>query len=137
MKSPVVLDTNVASFVFGKKPEAALYRDDLADRRIVLSFMTMAEMLFGADNANWSKKKRADLQAFFDKYGVLYADKDIVVTWAKMQKDLRTVGKTLDDPDSWIAATALATDLPLVAHDAAFRFVPGLELICRAPGAMG
>jgi predicted nucleic acid-binding protein len=133
VRSPAVIDTNVASFLFGKKTQASLYEVDLKDRQLVLSFQTVGEMLYGAEIKNWGKKKRAELTAFIKQYGTSYPDDEGVVVWVEMQRELWKNGKTLTYPDSWVAATALASDLPLIAHDAAFRFVPGLKLICRAP----
>jgi predicted nucleic acid-binding protein len=133
VKQAAVVDTNVASFLWGGKAEAALYRDDLVDRRLLLSFQTVAEMRLGAELKSWGKKKRAELEAFLLRHGTIFPDPETLVVWSRMQTEMRKNGKTISYPDSWIAAVAIASDLPLIAHDAVFRFVPKLKLICHAP----
>jgi hypothetical protein len=42
---------------------------------------------------------------------------------------LRDIGRKLALNDSWIAATALAYQLPLVTQDADYDDIPGLHVI--------
>lgn len=131
-----VLDTNVASFFFGRKLEAKLYEDDCKDRLLYLSFQTVGEMLAGAEMAEWGERRRDELAEFLSRYEPIYPDDEnkVVETWATMSAAMKKKGKTLKLEDSWIAATALATGRLLIAHDKAFKHVPGLKLMCHAPG---
>ncbi len=43
------------------------------------------------------------------------------------------LGQKIHEADRWIAATAMLLNVPLVAHDAVFRDVHGLELITTLP----
>jgi predicted nucleic acid-binding protein len=50
-------------------------------------------------------------------------------TWCV--KNGHGLGQKEHEADRWVAATALHLDVPLVAHDAIFRSVTGLELVTR------
>jgi len=132
-RGPAIIDTNVVSFVFGHKREADLYREDLAGRRIFLAFQTVGEVLLGAKLAGWGKDRLAELSDFLRQYRPIYPDARTVKRWATMRSAMTKAGHVLSFEDSWIAACALSEDLPLIAHDSAFRLVPKLDLICRAP----
>jgi predicted nucleic acid-binding protein len=123
--------TNVASFLYGDKPEAGLYRAACRHHLIFLSFQTVLEMLTGAEIKGWGEKRRAKLEEFLNLYEHVYPDEHTVRTCARLTASLRRKGKTLSIADTWIAATALASDLVLIAHDGAFRHVPDLRLICH------
>ncbi len=134
-RPPAILDTNVASFLAGERPQAELYRDDCKDRVLTLSFQTVAEMLAGAEIRRWGAKRRAQLATFLARYETIHPDDEngMVTAWATVRAAQRAKGKTLSVQDAWVAATALASGLVLIAHDRGFRHVPGLDLICHAP----
>ncbi len=98
-----------------------------------LSFVTVAEMLYGAELKTWGTGRRSDLDTFLGRYQLFWADEVILDVWIRMHTAMTRAGRKLDDFDSWIAATALANDLTLITHDRAFRSVPGLKVICYAP----
>lgn len=131
--TPALLDTNVASYVVGKKPEAALYDHVLRDRAAAVSFQTAAEMLSGADMRGWGARRRSGLHDFLRTAAIVYPDRTTLQTWAHLRAALSRRGLTIDTADLWVAATALAHDLTLVAHDAVFRQITGLKLVCHAP----
>jgi predicted nucleic acid-binding protein len=49
--------------------------------------------------------------------------------WAKLRIVLRDRGQRMPINDSWIAATALAHDVPVVTQDLDYVDVPGLTVI--------
>jgi len=57
-REPAVVDTNVASFLYGGEPEAGLYEPDVKGRRLFLAPQTVAEMLHGGRLARWSAEER-------------------------------------------------------------------------------
>lgn len=133
MKSPAVLDTNVVSFIYGGKREAKLYDPEITGRRLILSFQTVAELRHGAALHDWTSARRESLTAFIYALEIKYCDDEVVDAWADLMTTLTRKRQPLSVADTWIAATAIALDLPLLAHDKAFRRVPGLDLICKAP----
>ena len=61
---PVVLDTGVfgADLTPSSKALADLYTDMLAGRDILISFVTVAELRYGALRAGWGAKRRNELE---------------------------------------------------------------------------
>jgi hypothetical protein len=53
----------------------------------------------------------------------------VATAWAELVATLRTIGRSMKLNDSWIAATALAHELPVATQDADFDHVPGLNVI--------
>jgi predicted nucleic acid-binding protein len=49
--------------------------------------------------------------------------------WAALRLALLEEGRRMPLNDSWIAATAIANRIPIVAQDADYDDVPGLEVI--------
>ena len=56
-------------------------------------------------------------------------DEDVAAAWARLRVALRDAGRRMAVNDSWIAATAIALDVPLVTQDDELAEVPGLRLI--------
>ncbi len=59
----------------------------------------------------------------------LPVDDDVASAWAGLVARLRSDGKRMPINDSWIAATAIANDLPVVTQDNDFDGLPGLIVI--------
>ncbi len=49
--------------------------------------------------------------------------------WAALRLALRDAGKRMPINDSWIAATAIAHDIPVASQDGDYDGVPGLRVI--------
>ncbi len=133
----VVVDTNVASFMFDGDTRAALYDRHLKGNVVGLPFQVRAEMLLGAEVAGWGESRVASLQSFLASFlAVPYSD-DVVRSWVTVMARARRIGRSLEPEDGWIAACALASEATLVTHDPDFRKlrVKGLRVICRAPRA--
>jgi hypothetical protein len=61
----LVVDTDVASFIFKWHPEfAPRYVNIVRGSELIVSFMTLAEMRQGALDANWGPRKCAVLEAY-------------------------------------------------------------------------
>lgn len=56
-------------------------------------------------------------------------DERVVEAWAKLRILLRDSHQRMPVNDSWIAATALAMDLPVVTQDDDYVELPGLSVI--------
>ena len=119
--------------MLGRKPEAALYADDLRDRELCVSFHTVAEMMLGAEQKQWGPRRRRELAAFIQDHLLIVPKMVTIETWVRMVATMERAGYSIEERDSWIAATALANDLTLIAHDRVFRYVPNLKLICHLP----
>jgi len=72
--SQIVVDTDIASYIFNWHSSAQQYLDALRDSELILSFMTVAEMRMGSIAAGWGTRRRALLELFIGGFGVVYAD---------------------------------------------------------------
>lgn len=59
----------------------------------------------------------------------LPVDDRVAEAWSGLVASLRAAGRRMSVNDSWIAATALAHEIPVVTKDADFDDLPGLTVI--------
>jgi tRNA(fMet)-specific endonuclease VapC len=64
--SSVVVDTDVVSFVFKNHPIGRQYDADLADRTLIVSFMTLAELDRWTIQSKWSEARRNWLRLYWN-----------------------------------------------------------------------
>ena len=107
--SQIVVDTDVASYIFNWHSSAKRYVDLLRGSELILSFMSVAEMRMGAIVAGWGIRRRTLLEQFMGGFGVVYADDALCNSWAKLRANARVVGRSLSPQVAWIAATAIRT----------------------------
>jgi predicted nucleic acid-binding protein len=105
--TPVVLDTDVVSFLF---------ESDSRDEYIC----TSAGM-------------RNERSGFLRRSVVVPSSRDLVLKWAEVMVTARRNGRSLETADAWIAATAMLYAAPLVTHNVSdYLGVPGLELVSES-----
>ena len=128
--SQIVVDTDVASYIFNWHSSAQRYVDALRGSELILSFMSIAELRMGAIAAGWGSRRRALLEQFIGGFGAVYADDTLCTLWATVRADARAVGRSVSPQDAWIAAAALALDAPLATNNRSdFEHVQGLRLL--------
>src|ERR1035437_9265919 len=128
--SRIVVDTDVASYIFNWHSLAQQYSDALRGSELVLSSMTIAEMRMGAISAGWGSRRRVLLEQFVQRFELVYADNDPCTVWARIRADGRAAGRPLSPQDAWSAATALALDAPLATNNRRdFEHVQQLRLL--------
>ncbi len=125
---PVVLDTDVVSFLFKRDTRSELYLPYLENREWFISFMTEAELEQWAITANWSAKRIEWLRIFISRFAIVPSSHELVVKWAQAMAAARKNGRRIEAADAWIAATALLYDAPLLTHNKSdYLGVPGLR----------
>jgi predicted nucleic acid-binding protein len=99
--------------------------------RIVVSVVTIAELRLGVLAAADGGTRARRLETFTraDDLEPLPIDRSVAAAWAALRLTLRDTGRRMPLNDSWIAATALALDIPVVTQDADYDDVPGLHVI--------
>jgi tRNA(fMet)-specific endonuclease VapC len=130
----LVVDTDVASFVFKWHPEfAPHYIATLRGSELVVSFMTLAEMRQGSLEANWGARKCDALEAYLAEFSVLHSDGLLCSSWAAVRDESTRKGREMSSADAWIAATALVLAAPLVTNNPKdFRHLDDLQLVSRS-----
>ena len=128
--SRIVVDTDVASYLFNWHSLAQQYADAMRGSELVLSFMSVAELRMGAISAGWGNRRRLLLEQFIQRFELVYADNDLCTVWARTRADARTTGQPMSPQDAWIAATAIALEAPLATNNRRdFEHVRKLRLI--------
>jgi tRNA(fMet)-specific endonuclease VapC len=115
--SQVIVDTDVASYIFSWHTLARRYSDALRGSELILSVMSIAELRMGAISARWGSRRRLLLERFIQGFELVYADNDLCTIWASIRANARAAGWALSPQDAWIAATALAMDAPLATNN--------------------
>jgi tRNA(fMet)-specific endonuclease VapC len=135
-KARLVVDTDVASFIFKWHPEfAPRYVDVIRGSELVVSFMTLGEMRQGALDANWGPRKCEVLEAYLAEFSVLHSDGALCSAWAAVRNESVRKGRKMSSADAWIAATALMLSAPLVTNNANdYRHLDKLQLVSAATG---
>ena len=99
--------------------------------RIAVSVVTIGELRLGvlaaADGP--TRARRLETLSRAEKLDPLPIDTRVAHAWAVLRLALRDQGRRMPLNDSWIAATAIAHHLHVVAQDADYDGVPGLEVI--------
>ena len=100
-------------------------------RRVAVSVITVAELRLGvlaaADGP--TRAQRLETLSRVEAVEPLPVDGSVAHTWATLRLALRDAGKRMPINDSWIAATALANDLPVASQDSDYDDVPGLRVL--------
>ncbi len=131
--SLVVVDTDVVSYTFKKDTRARGFRRYLIGNRLIISFMTLAELRLWGLKRRWGAARRARLDRHLLGYGVHYADDHLCRLWAEVTRNAEERDRPVEAGDAWIAASALALGVPLITHNAEdYAGVPGLTVLSEA-----
>jgi predicted nucleic acid-binding protein len=126
----LVVDTDVASFLFKHDTRAALYVPRLSGHMLIVSFQTLAELELWSLTAGWGARRKQQLDQYLRRFIVEDSSPGLCRRWAEVLDDARRRGRPIATADAWVAATALFLGVPLATHNEAhFAAVPGLAVI--------
>jgi len=138
MTETVVLDTDVASFLFKNSPHCRPYRKVTNGTRLALAFASVAELFKWSLKRDWSIKKIRKLEDALHAYTILPYDQDMAWSWARVVCACDDAGRPISPSDAWIAASALRHDIHLVTHNVthfeAAESLCGLKLLRPTKG---
>lgn len=111
-----VLDTNICIHLFrGQFNLIEKFKEiDLQD--CAISEITLAELIFGAENSANPEKNQKIIDAFLDQIKILPIFNTIPI-YAKEKVRLRKKGIMISDFDLFIGATAVANELVMVTEN--------------------
>lgn len=112
-----LLDTSVFIAHEGRDLDVSALPDEVA-----VSIVTYGELRAGvlaASDVVARSRRLTTLQAVSD-LNPLPIDMSVADEWSRLRLALATLGRRMNVNDSWIAATALAHDVPVVTQDADF-----------------
>ena len=130
-KQRILCDTDVVSYLFSGHTLAQFFHSYLDGQTLAVSFMTVAQLYYGAFKANWGINKRTKLENHLKNYVVLPYDYQLCLKWAEVRSECESKGFSIEHGDCWIAASALRHDCSLATNNGKhFSRVNGLILIC-------
>lgn len=110
--SRVVVDTDIASYIFNWHTSAPGYVEALRGSELALSFMSVAELRMGAIAAGWGTRRKTLLEQFMHGFRIVHSDDAIWGIWAEIRAEARAAGAHVSPQDAWIAATAIELGAP-------------------------
>lgn len=129
MTGPVVVDTDVISYLFKEDSRSLAYRDILQDCELTISFMSLAELHRWATRSGWGRARLSRFDYFLDLFLVLHSDEALCRRWAEVTEARFQAGRPISCADTWVAATALELGCPLVTHNSRdYEMIPTLEV---------
>ena len=132
-KTRILCDTDVASYIFNGHPQAQFFQPYLSHQTLAISFMTVAQLYYGAYKAGWGIQRLTKLEHHLKNYVVLPYDYALCLKWAEIRRDCENNGHPIEHSDCWIAACALRHDCALATNNGKhFQYVKNITLI--SPG---
>ena len=110
----LLVDTDVFSYIAWQRSEGEAFIPILRDRLPAVSFVTVGELFFGATKARWGEKRILKLETILKRYTVIPGTYDIARAYGDIKAAFRD---QVDECDMWIAATAIAHELPVVTNN--------------------
>jgi predicted nucleic acid-binding protein len=133
LATPVVVDTDVVSFLFKNHSLAPAYQAILTGRPLAVSLITLAEIEYGMEAKSWGPKRRELMGLFLAGFTLLPPDTETARVWARIKSGCDRRGRPIAFADAWIAAAAVQLNVPLVTHNASdFRVIEGLTILTAA-----
>ena len=127
----VLLDTDVTSSIIKDLPVSTVFRPVVFGKRVAVSFMTLAEIHEGVFRAEWGETKRRKIFDGLRQFVVLPFTVDVCEIWGRVRAERKH--QPISVGDAWIAATAIAYELPLLTNNVKhFQEIAGLNLL-RVP----
>jgi predicted nucleic acid-binding protein len=131
--TPVVVDTDVVSFLFKNDSRAQAYLPLMRNRDLLVSFMTEAELEHWILLANWGADRVRRFRSFMTGFASVPSSRDLILQWAAVMVAARANGRRIETADAWIAATALLYGGALLTHNPKdYLGVPNLQLLSGA-----
>lgn len=128
--SLLLIDTNVASFIFKGSSFAQPYQPLIQGHELALSFITVAELFQWSVVRNWGDRRTQQLEDYLANYLVIPVDQRLCLQWAQIRAARQKVGQPISSQDAWVAATAVRYGLSLITHNVQdFQNIANLQLL--------
>lgn len=132
--NPVLIDTDVLSYIFNEHSLATDYQNLLKGRQGFMALQTVGEMRYGALLDRWGAKRLQNLEDYLTDFTLIEPHNSTAIYWAKLRVQVRRIGRHITRSDAWIAATALDYNLALLTHNVKdFEALEGLQILNLSP----
>lgn len=124
----IIIDTDVCIELL-KGNKKILQRRDRYEDPIGISFMSVAELYYGAEKSTNPTRNRSAIEGLLLTLDIVQPEISILKRSGSIKAELQKAGSMIPDADIIIAATALETGSRLVTSNLKhFERVPGLQL---------
>ncbi len=113
----VILDTCIVSYLMRGGEQAQAYLPHVQGRLLAISFITVGELYFGAEKAQWGEAKRKQLETTLRNFVIIPYDHEIARCYGRVVAERQRAGKPIAPNDAWIAACTVRHGVPLVTHN--------------------
>ena len=110
----LLVDTDVFSHLTWQRAQAEPFEAILEGRLLALSFATVGEVYYGAAHAKWGERRLRRLATALNAYTILPGSIEIARRFGDIKAQFRD---QFDERDMWIAATAIAHELPITTNN--------------------
>ncbi len=110
----LLVDTDVLSYIAWKRPKAQAFLPLVEGKLLAISFATVGEMYFGAANRGWGEQRILEMEKILRRYTTIPGTYDVAHRYGEIKKAFR---EQVGENDMWIAATALAHELPTITNN--------------------
>jgi tRNA(fMet)-specific endonuclease VapC len=123
-----LLDTNICIHFFRGKFNLIEKLEHVGIRNCAISEITLAELVFGAENSDNPQKNQEIIDKFTSQVTILPIF-DSILTYGKEKTRLRSAGNMISDFDLLIGCTAVANDLIMVTENTKeFERITGIQI---------
>ena len=112
-----LVDTDVFSYILKRETRADFFKPYLLHRTAAISFMSVAELYYGAYKDEWRDPRITGLENSLKNYVVLPYDYEVARLWGVVRVEHQKRGHDIGQGDCWIAATALRHDCALLTNN--------------------
>lgn len=121
-----MLDTDTC--VYARKQPVG-FEPRLQLRDCGISVTVLGELEWGVARSRRVERNRASLRDLLAAVQVDDLDAEVAREYGRLRAHLRSIGQPIGPNDLWIAAHALAREVPLITHNLSeFGRVPGLSV---------
>lgn len=109
--------------------ENVISRRNAIDDDIAISFMTAAELFYGAERSKNRNVSLAHVESFILSVNLIDSDPKIIKQFAQLKAMLETQGQRIADADLFIAATAICYCNKLITGNCKhYERIPDLQI---------
>lgn len=112
-----MLDTNIVIYVIKRRPIEVLERFNANVGRMVISSITLAELVHGAEKSAFPERNLRTVEDFISRLDVLSYDQRAAFHYGSIRADLEKKGTPIDLNDLHIAAHARSEALTLITNN--------------------
>ncbi|MEM7790756.1 MAG: PIN domain-containing protein [Verrucomicrobiota bacterium] len=123
----MILDTNAISALVAR--DKNLIELISLSPHLAVTLVSLGEHSFGILESSKRKGLEQWLEAFLERTDVLATNRQTILHYASIRKELKEAGTPIPANDVWIAALARQHQLPIVSRDRHFEIVQNLECL--------